>query len=271
MQPVAKIMRKRWLALGWCTLLSIACVQSPTGRPQLLLVSDTEMAQMGVSTFNDVKKETPVSTDRNLSAYVQCVASAITKEAAPSIAWEVVVFESSDVNAFAVPGGKIGVYTGLLEVAQNQDQLATVLAHEVAHVTARHGNARVSAALAAETGVQLTSAALGGSAGGSRELAGLLGLGAELGVLLPYSRDQETEADVLGLEYMASAGFEPGAAVQLWRNMQGVAGNKMPTFLSTHPSNEARIQELSSKLPAAAKRYEAARQAGKIPRCVRGA
>ncbi len=226
---------------------------------------------MGVSAFDDVKKETPVSKDQALSAYVQCVASAITKEAAPNVPWEVVVFDSDDVNAFALPGGKIGVYTGMLKVAESQDQLATVLGHEVAHVTARHGNARVSAALATETGVQLTSAALGSKVGGTRELAGLLGLGAELGVLLPYSRDQESEADVLGLDYMANAGFEPGASVELWRKMQSVAGDKVPTFLSTHPSNEARIQELSSKLPAATKRYEAARQAGRAPRCVRAA
>ena len=263
-------MRNIWLVAAHCAVLSIACVKSPTGRPQLLLVSDDEMAKMGVAAFNDVKTETQPTTNASLSAYVRCVATAITKDAAPGIQWEVVVFESQEVNAFALPGGKIGVYTGLLPVAENQDELAAVVGHEVAHVVARHGNARVSAALATETGVELTSAVVGGATAKNRELLGLLGVGAQLGILLPYSRDQETEADVLGLEYMANAGFEPAAAIQLWRNMEKVSGNQVPTFLSTHPSHEGRIEELTAKLPAATKRYQAAQQAGKAPRCTRG-
>jgi predicted Zn-dependent protease len=262
-------MGKTWIGAACCVLLAVACAQSPTGHPQLLLVSDAEMAQMGVASFDDVKRETPPTTDKALSAYVECIANAITREAAPNTRWEVVVFQSDDVNAFALPGGKIGVYTGILKAAQDQDELATVLGHEVAHVIAKHGNARVSAALAAQTGVQLTAAAVGGSAGPNREVAGLLGLGTELGVLLPYSREQETEADELGLQYMANAGFQPKAAVELWQNMQRIAGDKMPTFLSTHPSNAARIADIGAKVPAATRRYEAARQAGKTPQCRR--
>lgn len=262
-------MRKGWLSGGCAVVVGLACAKSPTGRPQLLLVSDAEMAQMGASAFQEVKASTPKTTNAPLTAYVRCVARAITADAAPDVPWEVVVFESPDVNAFALPGGKIGVYTGLLDVTEDQDQLATVLAHEVAHVVARHGNARVSAALAANTGVTLTSAVIGSSARGSREALGLLGLGAQIGVLLPYGRDQETEADVLGLRYMSDAGFDPAASVQLWRNMQEATGSGPPTFLSTHPSHEGRIEELSSRLPNAMARYQAARRAGRAPRCTR--
>jgi len=248
-------------------LLGVACAQSPTGRPQLLLVSDDEMARLGVKAFNEAKAETPPTRDPSLSAYVRCVAVAITQHVAPNQAWEVVVFESGQVNAFALPGGKIGVYTGLLRVAENPDQLATVLGHEIAHVAARHSNARVSAALATGTGLTLASLLAGGPKGDNRELLGLLGVGAQLGILLPYSRDQETEADVLGLDYMAQAGFDPAASIELWRNMERASPSQPPTFLSTHPSHEGRIKELTARLPEATARYQAARRAGKVPRC----
>lgn len=260
-------MRSGWFAGGWAMIMGLACAKSPTGRPQLLLVGDDEMARMGVAAFDEVKAETPTTKNADLTAYVRCVADAITADAAPNARWEVVVFDSPEVNAFALPGGKIGVYTGLLGVTENQDQLATVLAHEVAHVLAKHGNARVSAAYAANTGLTLTSAVVGTSSRGNREVLGLLGVGAQLGVLLPYGRDQETEADVLGLRYMSDAGFDPAAAIQLWRNMQKATGKGPPTFLSTHPSHEGRIEELSARLPAAAQRYQAALRAGKSPRC----
>jgi predicted Zn-dependent protease len=260
--------RTRWLIGAWA-LLAVACAKSPTGHPQLLLVSDAEMAKMGVAAFNEVKAETPPTQDQALADYVRCVAAAITNTAAPGMRWEIVTFESKEANAFALPGGKIGVFTGILGVAENQDQLATVLGHEVAHVTARHGNARVSAALAADTGVQLTSAIMGPSVRGQREILGLLGVGAQLGVLMPYGRDQETEADVLGLGYMADAGFDPAASVELWQNMKRVSPEQPPTFLSTHPSHEGRIEELTAKLPAATARYRAARQAGRAPSCPR--
>ena len=261
--------RTRWLASASAALLGVACAKSPTGRPQLLLVSDDEMVKMGVAAFDEVKAETPPTRDTAASDYVACIAAAITGTAAPSTRWEVVTFESQEANAFALPGGKIGVFTGMLEVAESQDQLAAVVGHEVAHVIARHGNARVSAALAADTGVQLTSAAIGQSAGASREVLGLLGVGAQLGVLMPYGRDQETEADALGLEYMADAGFDPAAAVQLWKNMQRRSTGGPPTFLSTHPSHEGRIEDLTAKLPRAVERYQAARRAGRSPSCVR--
>ena len=249
-------------------LLCSACARSPTGRPQLRLVGDDQMTKMGLEAFDEVKSETPETKDSNASQYVACVAKAVTAEAKSEGDWEVRVFESKEVNAFALPGGKIGVYTGLLGVTANQDQLATVLAHEVAHVTAKHGNARVSSALATNAGLELTSAFAGKSTPMKREALGLLGLGAQVGILLPYGRDQETEADVIGLDLMAKSGFDPRASVELWRNMAKATGDKQPpTFLSTHPSHEGRIEELSARMPAAQQHFVAAREAGKAPRC----
>jgi predicted Zn-dependent protease len=250
-------------------LLGVACAKSPTGRPQLLLVSDADMAKMGVAAFNQAKAETPPTRDQNLSAYVRCVATAITQRVAPNQPWEVVVFDSDQVNAFALPGGKIGVYAGLFRAAETPDQLATVVGHEIAHVIARHGNARVSAAMATETGLTLTSLLAGGAKGGNQELLGLLGTGAQVGILLPYSRAQESEADALGLDYMAQAGFHPPASVELWRNMERLGGSQPPAFLSTHPSHGRRIDDLTAKLPEAVARSEEARKTGNLPQCTR--
>jgi predicted Zn-dependent protease len=263
-------MRTRWLTKLAGAVLLASCARSPTGTPQLRLVGDDTMAKMGISAFDEIKEETPQTRNDALTRYVQCVAGAVSREAAPEIDWDVVVFESKEVNAFALPGGKIGVYTGILEVAEGQDQLAAIVAHEVGHVTAKHGNARVSAALAADAGLQLTSALVGRSSQSKQTLFGLIGAGTQVGVLMPYGRGQETEADVLGLDYMSKAGFDPQASVELWRNMQKVGGKNPPTFLSTHPSHEGRIQELTKRMAPAVKQYEAARQAGKAPRCQQG-
>lgn len=243
-----------------------ACAHSPLGTPQLNLVSDSEMSALGAEAFAEAQQETPQSRDPAATAYVQCVASAITREVAPGETWDVKLFESPQVNAFALPGGHIGVYTGLLEVANTQDQLAAVLAHEVAHVTAKHGNARVSAAYASQGAVQLTSAFLGGGAT-NQKLMGLLGTGLQYGVLMPYGRGQETEADLVGLDSMAKAGFDPRQSVTLWQNMAKAGGDQPPTFLSTHPSHEGRIEELSKRMPSAMSLHDRAVAAGKRPRC----
>ena len=245
-----------------------ACATSPTGQPQLRLFPDSEMAKMGVAAFEETKKRTPRSKDTRLIGYVQCVAAALTKQAGTNTQWEVQVFESPEVNAFALPGGKIGVYTGILKVASNQHQLAAILGHEIEHVLADHGNARVSAAYAAEGALSLTQALAGAPSPMKDRLFGLLGLGAQYGVLMPYGRAQETEADVLGHDLMARAGFDPREAVQLWRNMSKAAGGKSPpSFLSTHPANEERIRALTQRMPETKKLYEAARKSGQRPDC----
>ena len=152
-------------------------------------------------------------------------------------------------------------------MARSQDQLATVLGHEVAHVLAEHGNERVSTAFAAQTGVDLVAAISGSSTPEQQQLLGLLGLGAQVGVLLPFSRAQESEADSLGLDLMARAGFEPRESIQLWKNMSEAGGGQPPEFLSTHPSHGSRIQSLEARMSGARALSEQARAQGRHPAC----
>jgi predicted Zn-dependent protease len=240
------------------SLVAVACATSPTGRRQLRLVSDSEMSQMGVTAFQDMKTKTPVTKDAKESAYVQCVAKAITNEIGGS--WEIQTFDSKDVNAFALPGGKIGVYTGLLKVAKTQDQLAAVLGHEVSHVLAGHSASRVSNQMAAQFGAALLSAGTGLS-------PDLVGAGAQYLLLLPFSRGDESEADILGMDLMARAGFDPAQAVTLWQNMDKQAGEAPPEFMSTHPANATRIADLQRNLPKDQPVFQQARAAGKRPNC----
>jgi len=242
------------------------CATSPTGRAQLQLFPESQMAAMGATAFEDIKTETPVSRDPRVRGYVQCVARAITDQVGGS--WEVTVFQSDQKNAFALPGGHIGVYTGLLAVTENQHQLATVVAHEVAHVLARHGNARVSANYATAAGLQLVQALAGAPTRQKQQLMGLLGLGAQVGVLLPYGRAQESEADVIGLELMARAGFDPRESVGLWQNMGRAGGGRQPPeFLSTHPSHGSRIRELEARMREAMQIYRQAQAQDRRPAC----
>ncbi|MGB5444896.1 MAG: M48 family metallopeptidase [Psychromonas sp.] len=238
------------------SLAIYGCANSPMGRQQILLFSGTQMSQLGVQSFEALKKQEKINTDPKTNAYVQCVASAITNRLGPQSdfdKWEVVVFESDEVNAFALPGGKIGVYTGLLKVATNQDQLAAVIGHEIAHVTANHSNERLSRSQLADTGLQLSNSVLSGSEYQSMVMSGL-GLGVQYGVLMPYNRAQESESDMIGLRLMAEAGFDPQQSVNLWENMaKASGGNQPPELLSTHPSNATRIDDLKkaiTSLPA---------------------
>ncbi len=247
------------LFLGLSLLLA-ACATSPTGRSQLILVSDAEMAQMGAQAFDQLKQETPPTRDSRVSSYVNCVANALTPHVQGGYNWEVRVFEDDSVNAFALPGGKIGVNTGLLKAAQNQHQLAAVVGHEIAHVIARHSAARVSNQLATQVGVTAVAAGTGMD-------PQLIGMGADLLLTLPYSRADETEADVLGLDYMARAGFDPRESVTLWQNMAREAGPRPAAFMSTHPAPEARMRELQRRMPDALILYEEAQKAGRRPNC----
>ena len=248
--------------------LLVACATSPLGRRQLILVSDAELEQMGVQAFEQMKSEGKVSNDGRANAYVGCVARAITdaipEEHGGSQPWEVLVFAEDSANAFALPGRKIGVHTGLLRVAENQDQLATVIGHEVAHVLANHSAERVSQQMAVQ-GVSAILAAAGDPNSSLNAVAqGALGLG-----LMKYSRDHETEADRYGLDLMAAAGFDPRQAAPLWQNMASASeGNRPPEFMSTHPSPENRVRDLQArsrnKSLAISQR---ARQEGRRPSC----
>jgi predicted Zn-dependent protease len=256
--------RLRWLPAPLALAALVACGTSPTGRNQLLVFPADELDAMGVQAFEEMRTKLTVETDPAINAYVGCIATAITDQLPGNSAkWEVVVFKDEKPNAFALPGGKMGVYTGMLEVAENQDQLAAVLGHEVGHVLAQHGNERMSQQ-------QLTNVALAAAAGsGYLDAASMqaLGLGAQVGILLPYSRTHESEADVIGLDLMAQAGFDPRESVQLWKNMQKAGGGAPPEFLSTHPASSTRIDNLLSQMADALHKYNDARAKGNRPDC----
>jgi len=251
-----------------------ACAISPLGRRQLLLYDDGSMHEMGQAAFTQIKTDMPISTDPATNEYVRCVASNITDALEPSdggpTAWEVVVFDEDTANAFALPGGKIGVHTGLLEIAEDQDQLATVLGHEVAHVLADHSNERVSQQQAAMAGMAVAGVAASGGGISKEEQWALaaLGIGMQYGLMLPYSRTHESEADLIGLDLMARAGFDPDSSVQLWQNM-GRGGVQPPEWMSTHPSHGTRIRKLTERMPHAHALEETAHDEGRNPSCAR--
>lgn len=253
-------------------LLLIACTTSPTGRTQLEFFPSSQIAQMGETAYQQIKQETPVSKDPQINRYVHCVADAVTAVVPPPVSgnqWEVTVFKTDKINAFALPGGHIGIYTGLLSVTEDASQLAAVIGHEIGHVIAEHANARMSTQYATQTGLQLIQA-LAGTPGGAtgQQLMALMGVGAQVGIILPFSRAQESEADILGLRYMAQAGFDPRQSIQLWQNMmEADDGRKPPEFLSTHPSEKTRISELEQHLPQALDIYQQALSEGRRPKC----
>ncbi len=246
------------------------CSSSPLGRKQLTIMPDGQMNSMGVDAFSQMKKEVPLETDAATVAYVRCIAVPITQVAVDSTGvkdWEIVVFKDDSPNAFALPGGKIGVHTGMLPVAKTPGQLAAVLGHEVGHVIARHGNERVSEGLIAQGLSTVAAVSLKDKKYQPILLAGL-GLGAQVGYILPHSRAHESEADLIGLDLMAQVGFDPRESTQLWRNMAVASGGKSPPeFMSTHPSNETRIQALDAGIPGVMAKYQAAVKAGKTPNC----
>lgn len=248
----------------------VGCSTSPTGRKQFAVLPDDQMNEMGVQSFTEMKKEIPKSSNANLRDQVQCVADsliAVLPEKYRKQDWEVVLFDDKQVNAFALPGYKIGVYTGLLKVADNQSQLAAVVGHELAHVIARHGNERVSTQLATSQALALGYQLSGEESPEKIAIFQALGLGAQVGIILPFSRTHETEADLLGLDYMAKAGFDPRESVQLWRNMSKGGESKTPELLSTHPSNAHRIKNLQADLPKALPIYENLVAQNKAAKC----
>jgi len=248
-----------------------ACSSSPTGRSQVILKSDQELAVESARQFAEMKANMPLETDRAKIDYIHCVAEAVVLQLPPDyrdLEWEMAIFQSDSVNAFAMPGGKIGVMTGILKAAENQDQLAAVIGHEIAHVTARHANERASRGSFSNVGVQVAAVLLGGGNQGATYTAyEALQAGAALGIMLPFSRSQESEADIIGLQYMAKAGFDPRETVPLWQHMDKVAGDAPAEFLSTHPSSETRIDQLVSEFGEALKLYNEAKQAGREPHC----
>ena len=244
-----------------------ACATSPLGRNQFLLMPADQMDEMGAIAYAQMKQETPVSSSQQQTAYVRCVATAITSTLDGSQQWEVNLFQDNSANAFALPGGKIGVNTGLLKVATNQSQLATVIGHEIGHVQAQHSNERMSLEYATQNGLQLLGAVAGEDSATKQGIMAALGVGAQYGVALPFSRKHEAEADIIGLQLMAQAGFDPRESVNLWQNMAAANGDGPPEFMSTHPSNATRIGGLQARLPEVMPLYNQAKAAGRKPSC----
>lgn len=239
-------------ALGGCTL-------APT------LYSQQQMAQLGDQAYSKLKQDTPVSHNEALNRYVQCVVSNLAAQT-PRKNWNVTVFQSKEANAFALPGGNIGVYTGILKYADTQAQLAAVIGHEMGHVLSHDVNQRMSRAAIARIGMQALGSAIGGSGAEHQQVMALLGLGTQVGVMMPFSRSQEARADLIGQSLMAKAGFDPESSIRLWQNMSR-AGSRPPEFLSDHPSPSHRIANLKSHMPQAMREFKAARAAGRHPRC----
>lgn len=249
-------------------LAACATTTSSTGRTQYVgAVSQAQLNQLGEQAFTEARQKGPLSTDAKQNAYVRCVVDSLVRELPTQqrqIAWEAAVFAQNEPNAFALPGGKVGVNTGLFTVARNQDQLAAVIAHEIGHVVDNHHNERITRQMGAAGAVQLLGALAGNYGQAAAQGGSVL---AQTGFLLPGSRAQETEADVVGQRLMASAGYDPRAAVALWQNMIAAGGNRPPQWLSTHPDPQSRIGELQARATQLVPAYEQARASGRRPRC----
>lgn len=261
------------LALAVGTLVAgCATTTSPTGRTQRVgAVSQQQLNQLGAQAFAQAKATKPQSTNSQQTGYVRCVVNAITRELPANAqgGWEMALFADNSPNAFALPGGKVGINTGIFSVAKNQDQLAAVIAHEIGHVISRHHDERITRQMGAQTGLGILGALIGSRYGqGAANTVGQVGGAAAQGlILLPNNRTQETEADVVGQQLMARAGFDPRAAVNLWQNMISASGSRAPEFLSTHPDPRSRLSELNARAGGLAGTYQQARASGRTPNC----
>ena len=249
----------------------VACSTVPiTGRKQLDLVPNSTMLSTSFQEYDKFLEEHKLSTNQEQTQMVKRVGIRIQKAVEQyfqqknlshqldGYAWEFNLVESKEVNAWCMPGGKVVVYTGILPITRDEAGLATVMGHEIAHAVARHGNERMSQALLTEMGGMALAVALDQHPSQTSQLwMAVYGMGAQVGILLPYSRLQETEADHLGLIFMAMAGYDPHKAVEFWQRMaQMKEGQAPPEFLSTHPSDETRIRKIREFIPEAMKYYQ---------------
>lgn len=257
-----------WLTAGSFFWLSVQCATVPvTGRKQLLIMPESEMVQMSLTSYQDFLKENKLSEDlegsRRVKEVGQRIAAAVESylksqgkgELVQDYRWEFNYVQSRELNAWCMPGGKVVVYEGIMPVCQNEDGLAVVMGHEIAHAVARHGNERMSQQLVVQAGSAAAAYALKNKPEQTQALLGAaIGLGANYGVMLPFSRKHELEADRLGLIFMTIAGYRPEEAVAFWERMAAVnAGSKPSEFMSTHPSDERRIAQIQALLPEMAK------------------
>lgn len=248
------------------SVIALFAVFSASAANAAFLVSEKEVLRQARVEWLSMKRHVPLEPQPKVQRYVECVANnilAVLPPAHKEIDWEVVVFDEDEINAFADPNGKIGVFNGLLKVADTPDALAAVIGHEIAHATQDHVMDRARKNARQEIWAMFGSAATGAGDLWRQGLAIMSGL--------PYAREQETEADLVGLDYMAKAGFDPRAAVYLWKNMAAEKAQngreRAPEFLSTHPSDSTRIDNMIKSLTPALVQYNAAREAGNRPNC----
>lgn len=260
---------KNLLLLLIIPILLSGCGSVPiTGRKQLSLVSDQEVLTLSLQQYDKFMKENKKSTDTKNTALVQKVGRNIANavetflrnngysDLVAEYSWEFNLVKSTEVNAFCMPGGKIVVYEGILPYTQDETGLAVVLGHEVAHAVAKHSNERMSQQVVSQLGGTALGVALMNKSEETQSIAmAVYGLGAQFGVMLPFSRKQELEADHLGLIFMTMAGYDPRQAPAFWERMSQ-QGGKTPVFLSTHPSDNTRMKELEKEMPEAMKYYK---------------
>jgi predicted Zn-dependent protease len=250
--------RLKWALVAACASLFASSV----AYSQLGFVSEKEIRRQARVEWLSMKRHIPLEPNPRVQAYVQCVANrliAVLDEQHADVDWEVVVFDDDSVNASANPDGKIAVLNGLLKIADTPDALAAVLGHEIAHATENHVMDR--ARKGARTDMLVL---LGGAVTGMPDVARDVGA---IGLVLPYAREQESEADRVGLQYMAKAGFDPRAAMYLWKNMATVNKNSPPEFLSSHPSDDVRLGTIVRSITPALIEYNKAHENGRRPNC----
>jgi predicted Zn-dependent protease len=251
------------------TVIQSCSVVPLTGRKQINLLPESEMIAMGLTNYSVFLKENPPSTDKQGAAIVKEVGEKIAdavnryftengiQDRLAGYKWEFNLVNDATPNAWCMPGGKVVVYSGLLPLAAGKDGLAVVMSHEIAHAVARHGNERMSQQLLAQLGGIALSQAIKEKPEETKNIfMSAYGIGSQVGLLLPYSREHELEADRLGLIFMAMAGYDPNSAVAFWERMSAAGGATPPEFLSTHPSDKSRIEKIKAAIPEALKYYK---------------
>jgi metalloendopeptidase OMA1, mitochondrial len=247
-----------WLFFFCASLCGCQTVEY-TGRSQVNLVSESDEKKLGVDAYEDVLKKTPVSKNQTWQAQLKRVGQRISAAAEkPDYQWEFNVLQGKEVNAFCLPGGKVAFWEGIMPVVQDDNGIAVVMGHEVAHALARHGAERMSQSMGVELVGQVLSIGVGTvNPAYTEAFSQAYGLGTNVTMILPWGRAQESEADHIGLILMAKAGYDPSAAVGFWERMSKVQqGGKPPEFLSTHPSDETRIEQIKQWLPEAMQHYK---------------
>ncbi|HRE45564.1 MAG TPA: M48 family metallopeptidase [Terricaulis sp.] len=241
---VSKMERRallRGLAGGTLLLAAGCATNAETGRSQLILIDEAQLQQASLQAWAEMRQQTRTWNNAAAQRRLETVGRRIVNAAGRGgQSWEFVLFDSAELNAFVLPGGQVGFYRGLYEICEKDDWMATVLGHEVAHVTGRHAAERYSRDVATQTGLQVA-----GQVTNNQLAMAALGLGAQVGIQLPFSREQESEADILGLNYMQAAGYNPREAIPLWQRMSQ-SGARQPEFLSTHPDPANRIARMQA-------------------------